>query len=96
MSVRILEQVAEAERTAAGEYNAPRGDLAVTAPAVFGRLQLLPAETDFLARYAEMNIRLMLYDRNVHLMRNLLIWRSGLARFPTAASPQQTSRRFAM
>src|SRR6516225_8390484 len=29
---RILEQVAEAERSAAGEYSAPRGDLAVTAP----------------------------------------------------------------
>jgi DNA-binding transcriptional LysR family regulator len=29
---RVLEQVTEAERTAAGEYSAPRGDLAVTAP----------------------------------------------------------------
>ena len=35
---RILEQVAEAERTAAGEYSAPRGDLAVTAPIAVGKL----------------------------------------------------------
>jgi DNA-binding transcriptional LysR family regulator len=48
---RILEQVAEAERTAAGEYSAPRGDLAVTAPIVFGRLHVLSVVTDFLARY---------------------------------------------
>jgi DNA-binding transcriptional LysR family regulator len=65
---RILEQVAEAERTAAGEYSAPRGDLAVTAPIVFGRLHVLPVVTDFLARYPEINIRLMLSDRNVHLI----------------------------
>src|SRR6195256_6484006 len=65
---RILEQVTEAERTAAGEYSAPRGDLAVTAPIVFGRLHVLPVVTDFLARYPEINIRLMLSDRNVHLI----------------------------
>jgi DNA-binding transcriptional LysR family regulator len=65
---RILEQVAEAERTAAGEYSAPRGDLAVTAPIVFGRLHVLPVVTDFLARYPEINIRLMLSDRNMHLI----------------------------
>src|SRR5262245_14698309 len=35
---RILDQVSEAERAAAGEYSEPRGDLVVTAPIVFGRL----------------------------------------------------------
>src|SRR5437867_3731766 len=38
---RILEEVGEAERAAAGEYSAPKGDLAVTAPIVFGRLHVL-------------------------------------------------------
>jgi DNA-binding transcriptional LysR family regulator len=65
---RILEQVTEAERAAAGEYSAPRGDLAVTAPIVFGRLHVLPVVTDFLTRYPEINIHLMLTDRNVHLI----------------------------
>jgi DNA-binding transcriptional LysR family regulator len=65
---RILEQVAEAERTAAGEYSAPRGDLAVTAPIVFGRLHVLPLVTEFLTRYPEINIRLMLSDRNTDLI----------------------------
>src|SRR5712691_4754287 len=35
---RILEQVGDAERAASGEYSAPRGDLIITAPVVFGRL----------------------------------------------------------
>ena len=33
---RILEQVGEAEREAAGEYTALRGELQVTAPTMFG------------------------------------------------------------
>jgi DNA-binding transcriptional LysR family regulator len=65
---RILEQVADAERTAAGEYSAPRGDLAVTAPIVFGRLHVLPLVTEFLNRYPEINIRLVLSDRNADLI----------------------------
>src|SRR5580692_1617984 len=44
---RILEQVGEAERAAAGEYETPRGDLVVTAPLAFGRLHVLPAVTRF-------------------------------------------------
>src|SRR5215467_4713898 len=35
---RILDDVDEAERTASGEYRAPKGDLAITAPIVFGRV----------------------------------------------------------
>src|SRR3979411_226834 len=59
---RILEQVAEAERTAAGEYSAPRGDLSVTAPIVFGRLHVLPVVTDLQARTAEMNVRVKRHE----------------------------------
>jgi DNA-binding transcriptional LysR family regulator len=65
---RILEQVAEAERSASGEYMAPRGDLVVTAPIVFGRLHVLPAVTEFLKNYPEIDVRLPLSDRNVHLI----------------------------
>lgn len=65
---RILEQVGDAERAAAGEYSAPRGDLVVTAPIVFGRLHVLPAVDEFLAAFPEINVRLTLSDRNVHLI----------------------------
>ena len=43
---RILEQIGEAERAASGEYSAPRGDLTITAPIVFGRLHVLPIIAD--------------------------------------------------
>jgi DNA-binding transcriptional LysR family regulator len=65
---RIVEQVNEAEREAAGEFTAPRGELVITAPLLFGRLHLLPVVTDFLALFPEINIRLLLADRNLHLV----------------------------
>jgi DNA-binding transcriptional LysR family regulator len=59
---RILEEVAEAERAAAGEYSAPRGGLLITAPIVFGRLHVVPVITDFLKAYPEIDIQLVLAD----------------------------------
>jgi DNA-binding transcriptional LysR family regulator len=67
---QILEQVDEAERAAAGEYSAPRGDLAITAPIVFGRLHVLPIVLDFLKAYPEIDIRLMLADAMVNLQED--------------------------
>ncbi len=66
-SRRILDDVAEAERLASGEYAAPKGDLIITAPLVFGRLHLLPVVVDFLKHYPEVDVRLLLNDRNVNL-----------------------------
>ena len=40
-SKRILNDVAEAERAASGEYATPRGDLVVSAPFALGRMHLL-------------------------------------------------------
>jgi DNA-binding transcriptional LysR family regulator len=65
---RILEDIGEAERTATGEYAAPKGELVVTAPVVFGRLHIVPVVADFLAQYPEIDIRLVLTDRVVHMM----------------------------
>jgi DNA-binding transcriptional LysR family regulator len=65
---RILEEIDETERVAAGEFHAPRGELVLTAPVFFGRLHLLPVVTDFLAAYPEINIRLLLSDGNLHLL----------------------------
>lgn len=65
---QILEQVGDAERAASGEYRAPKGDLVVTAPIVFGRLHVLPAVTEFLATYPEINVRMFLSDRHLHLI----------------------------
>lgn len=65
---RILEQVSEAERSAAGEYITPKGELTITAPVVFGRLHVLPVVVDFLKAYPEIDLRLVLADRLVNLI----------------------------
>lgn len=67
---RILDDVKEAERAAVGEYSAPRGELTITAPMVFGRLHVLPVVSEFLKAYPEIRIRMMLADRVVNLFED--------------------------
>ena len=69
---RILEDFADAERTAAGEYSHPRGGLIMTAPIVFGRLHLPPVVTALLKTYSDIDIRLVLTDRVAHLLEDHL------------------------
>jgi DNA-binding transcriptional LysR family regulator len=64
---RILEEVAEAERIATGEYTVPKGELNITAPIVLGRLHLVPVVSDFLQAYPDIDVRLTLVDRLVNL-----------------------------
>ena len=56
----ILEQLTEAERAAAGEYTEPRGDLAVTAPIMFGRMHVLPVVARFLSAFPDVAVALVL------------------------------------
>jgi DNA-binding transcriptional LysR family regulator len=65
---RILDLVEDAEQAAAGEYRAPRGELILTAPIAFGRLHVLAVVGEFLAAFPEIDVRLMLSDRNVNLV----------------------------
>jgi DNA-binding transcriptional LysR family regulator len=67
---RILDEIDETERAAAGEFHVPRGELLLTAPLLFGRLHILPIVTEFLAAYPEINIRLLLSDRNLHMIED--------------------------
>jgi DNA-binding transcriptional LysR family regulator len=53
---------------ASGEYSAPRGDLVITAPIVFGRLHVLPVVAEFLRAYPEIDIRLVFSDRMTNLL----------------------------
>ncbi|RCW83110.1 LysR family transcriptional regulator [Phyllobacterium bourgognense] len=104
----ILEQVDEAERTAAGEYSTLKGDLAMTAPVVFGRLHVLPVVIEFLKLYPEINLRLSLSDRQVNLVEdhidlalrignlpdsNLVATRVGWIRRAAYASPAYLAQR---
>lgn len=60
---RILADVDDAEKQAAGEYRSPKGDLVVTAPIVLGRLHLLPVVTRFLEAFPSVSVQLELGDR---------------------------------
>jgi DNA-binding transcriptional LysR family regulator len=67
---RVLADLAEIEQGAAGQGQAPRGELRVTAPIVFGRRHVLPLVTDFLGQYPEVSVRLALLDRPVDLVED--------------------------
>lgn len=105
---QILEKVEEAERAAAGEYSEPKGDLAITAPEVFGRLHLLPVALEFMAAYPDINIRFFLSDRKVNLLEenidlairigtlsdsSLIATRIGSIRIVICASPAYLAAR---
>jgi DNA-binding transcriptional LysR family regulator len=107
-SKRILEEVGEAERIAAGEYTAPKGELSVTAPIVFGRLHLVPVLADFLRAYPDIDVRLTLSNRQVNLTEegidaalrvgdlpdsSLIATRVGTIRRVFAASPSYLETR---
>jgi DNA-binding transcriptional LysR family regulator len=64
---RILADLAEAERAAAGEYAAPRGDLTVSTLVALGRSYLQPVVTEFLATFPDVDVHLSLQDRTVNL-----------------------------
>jgi DNA-binding transcriptional LysR family regulator len=105
---RILEDVVEAERTASGEYRAPRGELVITAPVVFGRLHVLPIVGAFLKAYPDIDVRMTFADRVVNLLEehvdvalrigelpdsSLVATRVGSTRRVICASPDYLSAR---
>ena len=65
---RILEDIGEAERVAAGEFRAPQGELNFSAPVVMGRIHIMPVVVEFLRSYPDIRMRVHLTDRNVNLL----------------------------
>ena len=65
---RILAEADEADDAAAGVNAEPRGQLAVTAPILFGRLFVMPGIVDYLRRYPDMSVSAMFVDRVVNLI----------------------------
>lgn len=65
---RILTDLADAERQLAGTQLEPRGQLYVTASTVFGRLHVTPVVAELIDRHAALDVRLMLFDRNVRIV----------------------------
>ncbi|GAB0115744.1 LysR substrate-binding domain-containing protein [Acidisoma sp. C75] len=67
---RVLEELAEAERAVSGEYRAPRGELVVTAPIMFGTMNVAPIVHEFLAAYPDVTVRLVLSDWVINLVES--------------------------
>lgn len=65
---RILADVAEAEGAAQAERTVPTGRFVVAAPNVFGRLQVAPVMSAFLAKYPAVTGELTLSDRNANFV----------------------------
>lgn len=64
----VLDSLAQAEEAAAGGRVQPRGELSVTAPALFGELHVMPAIVDYLRQHRQVRLRALLVDRVVRLL----------------------------
>jgi len=99
---RVIAELEAAERRVVGEQGEPQGELAVTAPVVFGRLHVLPITIEFLKAFPRVTMRLLLVDRVVELIEegldisvrigslpdsSLITTRIGAIRQVTCASP---------
>lgn len=65
---RILSDIDEAEQAVSLSKTAPRGHLRVTCSVAFGEHQIAPIITEFLDRYPEVTLELMLSDGIVDLV----------------------------
>ena len=65
---RIVSEIEEADRHAAGVHAAPRGAVSLTGSALFGRIVLTPILLDILERYPEITISTLFVDRVVNLV----------------------------
>ena len=63
---RIIEEIAEIERRASGEYRAPQGELTISMSAVRGRTHVLPIVVEFQRTFPDIRMRMRLTDRTVN------------------------------
>jgi DNA-binding transcriptional LysR family regulator len=105
---RIVEEIAEIERTASGEYRAPQGELTISLPAVLGRSHVLPVVVEFQSMFPDIRMRMQLTDRFVSLQEervdvavrvgelsdsSMIATRVGLIRQILCASPAYLKKR---
>jgi len=105
---RILEQLKDAELTAAGAYSEPKGTLFITAPIVLGRTHMTPLISEFLQAYPQIDVRMQLSDQILPLVEKqidlavrigplpdsgLIATEMGAVRRVTCASPAYLARR---
>jgi len=64
----ILGDIDEAEASVTRDQIEPRGQVRMTAPVLFGQMHVAPALSEFLIRFGEVQIELLLLDRVVNLV----------------------------
>ncbi len=67
-ATRILAELEEAEASAAGAHQSPRGELRVTAPVMFGQRHIAPILRDYLDAYPDVSANVLFVDRIVDLI----------------------------
>lgn len=65
---QILDDIEQVERTAAGEYRAPQGELIISAPMVIGRNHVVPVLVAFLRSAPQIRAHIQLSDHVSHLL----------------------------
>ena len=65
---QILADIEVAEQALSNQQIAPRGELRITAPVLFGQLHVAPAVIGFLREYAEIKVELLLLDRVINMV----------------------------
>ncbi len=105
---KLIDDLDDAERAASGEYRAPRGELLVTAPIMFGKIHVAPIVHEFLGAYPDVTVRLVLADHVVDLVEahidvavrigrlpdsDLVVRRVGQVQWTICASPHYLEQR---
>lgn len=104
---RILSDLDAANESAAGINSAPRGQLRITAPVLFGRMFVMPGIVEYLERYPGTEIDAVFLDRIVNMLEegidvgvrigelpdsSLRALRTGSVRVVLCASPEYLRR----
>ncbi len=66
----ILAEINEAETELSSQRQEPRGELRVTAPALFGKLHVAPIVTRYVRQFNSVSVELLLLDRVVSLVED--------------------------
>jgi DNA-binding transcriptional LysR family regulator len=82
---RLLGELADAEQAVSGQAGEPRGQLAITASVMFGRLFVAPILLDFLQRHPQVTGRAVLADRVLDLIEEGLDVAVRIARLADAS-----------
>lgn len=67
---RLLGDLHDIEQAASGSHGAVKGRLVISAPVMYGRLQLNDVVLDYLRRYPDTEVECRLLDRNVNLLND--------------------------